>query len=51
MEEAGRESVPADPLQCSVPDVARIVGRLEAARTAIPDLLAGLKTPIDLRRL
>ena len=37
----------ADKLQRTVPDVARIVGRHEAERNAIADLLAGFKTAID----
>ena len=37
----------ADQLQRTVPDIARIVGRHEAERNAIPDLLAGLMTLID----
>ena len=37
----------ADGLERTVPDVARIVGRREAERNAMPELLAGLKTLID----
>ena len=37
----------ADRLERTVPDVARIVGRREAERNAIPELLLGLKALID----
>ena len=37
----------ADQLERTVPDVARIVGRLEAEKKAIPELLDGLRTLID----
>ena len=37
----------ADQLERTVPDVARIVGRREAEKKAIPELLDGLKTLID----
>ena len=37
----------ADRLERSVPEVARIIGRREAERNAIPELLAGLKALID----
>ena len=37
----------ADRLERSVPEVARIIGRREAERNAIPELLSGLKALID----
>ena len=37
----------ADQLERTVPDVARIVGRREAEKKAIPELLDGLRTLID----
>ena len=37
----------ADRLERTVPDVARIVGRRETEKRAIPELLEGLKALID----
>ncbi len=47
--DAGKVAVTAlaDGLERTVPDVARIVGRREAERNAMPELLAGLKASID----
>ena len=50
--DAGKVNVTAlaDDLQRTVPDIARIIGRHEAERNALSDLLAGFKTVIDLWR-
>ena len=50
--DAGKVDVTAlaDDLQRTVPDIARIIGRHEAERNGISDLLAGFKTVIDLWR-
>ena len=45
--QARSPSPPCGRSRTHVPDVARIVGRREAERNAMPELLAGLKTLID----